>query len=177
MSGRIVKLEFRPDHAEEFERAWLMLADLYIHSGKYDLAQDLCKRCLTHNQSCGKAWEYLGLVMEKEQSYKDAADAYERAWQYESERSAAVVRTAFCLATSLPPSARACTTAAAPALRQQSHTEERQMSLTCSLACLRAGFQAGLQLPEGQAVRRCNRHLPSGARNRPDLPKDQKGHP
>ena len=38
----------------------------------------MCKRCLTHNQSCAKAWEYLGLVMEKEQSYADAADAYER---------------------------------------------------------------------------------------------------
>jgi tetratricopeptide (TPR) repeat protein len=50
----------------------------YCSSGKYDLAQDLCKRCLTHNQSCAKAWEYLGLVMEKEQSYADAADAYER---------------------------------------------------------------------------------------------------
>jgi hypothetical protein len=76
--------------AEEFERSWLMLADLYCSSGKYDLAQDLCKRCLTHNQSCAKAWEYLGLVMEKEQSYADAADAYERAWHFESERSASV---------------------------------------------------------------------------------------
>lgn len=90
MLKRIVKLEYRPDNAEEFERSWLMLADLYVHSGKYDLAQDLCKRCLTHNQSCGKAWEYLGLVMEKEQSYADAADAYEHAWKYESERSASV---------------------------------------------------------------------------------------
>ena len=76
--------------AEEFERSWLMLADLYCSSGKYDLAQELCKRCLTHNQSCAKAWEYLGLVMEKEQSYADAADAYERAWHFESERSASV---------------------------------------------------------------------------------------
>ena len=67
-----------------------MLADLYCSSGKYDLAQELCKRCLTHNQSCAKAWEYLGLVMEKEQSYADAADAYERAWHFESERSASV---------------------------------------------------------------------------------------
>merc|ERR1719261_973566 len=87
MLKRICKLDYRPEEAEEFERSSLMLADLYCSSGKYDLAQDLCKRCLTHNQSCAKAWEYLGLVMEKEQSYADAADAYERAWHFESESS------------------------------------------------------------------------------------------
>jgi hypothetical protein len=29
----------RPEYSDEFERSWLMLGDLYIHSGKYDLAQ------------------------------------------------------------------------------------------------------------------------------------------
>ena len=36
--------------AEEFERSWLLLADIYIQSGKHDLANDLLKRCLRYNQ-------------------------------------------------------------------------------------------------------------------------------
>src|SRR5689334_8184755 len=37
-----------------------------------------------------QAWEYLGSIMEREQSYKDAADHYEKAWRYENQSSAAV---------------------------------------------------------------------------------------
>ncbi len=37
-----------------------------------------------------QAWEYLGAIMEREQSYKDAADHYERAWRHEACSSAAV---------------------------------------------------------------------------------------
>ena len=33
-------------------------------------------------QSCCKAHEYMGYIMEKEQSYKDAAQNYESAWKY-----------------------------------------------------------------------------------------------
>ena len=33
-------------------------------------------------QSCCKAYEYSGFIMEKEQSYKDAAQNYENAWKY-----------------------------------------------------------------------------------------------
>lgn len=33
-------------------------------------------------QSCCKAYEYMGFIMEKEQSYKDAATNYELAWKY-----------------------------------------------------------------------------------------------
>ena len=67
-----------------------MLSELYVQSGKYDLVQGLCKRCIGNNKSCAKAWEYMGLVMEKEQSYADAADAYEKAFLFSSERSASV---------------------------------------------------------------------------------------
>jgi len=37
-------------------------------------------RCLC--QSCCKAYEYLGHIMEKEQSFKEAAFNYEQAWKY-----------------------------------------------------------------------------------------------
>lgn len=61
-----------------------------MQGGKYDLAQELCQKCLKHNKSCGKAYEYLGQIMEREQAYKDAADYYENAWKHENEASPAV---------------------------------------------------------------------------------------
>lgn len=75
---RIVKMSFNSDYWMEFVRAWLMLADIYISNGKFDHALELCKRALKYDQSCRRAWEYLGMIMEKEQSYKDAADYYEK---------------------------------------------------------------------------------------------------
>ena len=36
---------------------------------------------LNHNKSATKAYEYMGFIMEKESSYKDAANHYEAAWR------------------------------------------------------------------------------------------------
>jgi hypothetical protein len=66
----MVKIQYQNLYADEFEKSYVILADVYVQKGKYDLAQDLCKRCLQHNRSCAKAWELMGLIMEKEQSYK-----------------------------------------------------------------------------------------------------------
>eukprot|EP00043_Microstomoeca_roanoka_P026514 m.11852 g.11852 ORF g.11852 m.11852 type:complete len:1331 (-) comp6680_c0_seq1:160-4152(-) len=79
---RVTKLEWTSDDAQEFEDAWLLLAFIYINNGKYDLAQDLLKKILQHNKSCSKAWEYMGFIMEKEQSYANAAEFYENAWSF-----------------------------------------------------------------------------------------------
>ncbi|XP_053264599.1 tetratricopeptide repeat protein 21B isoform X3 [Podarcis raffonei] len=79
---RISKMNWNPVDAEEFEKSWLLLADIFIQSSKYDMASDLLKRCLRHNRSCCKAYEYMGYIMEKEQAYKDAAANYEMAWKY-----------------------------------------------------------------------------------------------
>ncbi|CAM9385472.1 unnamed protein product [Heterosigma akashiwo] len=87
---RIAKMPYSQDLADDFERSYLMLGDLYIQRGKFDLAQDLCKRCLSYNKSCGKAWEAMGLMMEKEQSYEDASECYEKAWKLHHEASATV---------------------------------------------------------------------------------------
>jgi len=87
---RVAKIPFAAELVDDFERGWLMLADVYINGGKYDLAEELCWRCLASNKSCAKAWEFLGVVKEREMSYKDAASHYEKAWQYENEASAAV---------------------------------------------------------------------------------------
>lgn len=47
---RIAKMNWNIADADEFEKSWLLLADIYIHSGKYDMAADLLKRCLNHNK-------------------------------------------------------------------------------------------------------------------------------
>ncbi|XP_061698597.1 tetratricopeptide repeat protein 21B-like isoform X2 [Syngnathoides biaculeatus] len=78
----IAKMTWNIVDADEFEKSWLLLANIYIHSGKYDLADDLLKRCLNHNKSCCKAYEYRGFIMEKEQAFRDAAFNYKLAWKY-----------------------------------------------------------------------------------------------
>ncbi|XP_066201690.1 tetratricopeptide repeat protein 21B isoform X1 [Saccopteryx leptura] len=87
---RIAKMNWNPIDAEDFERSWLLLADIYIQSAKYDMAEELLKRCLHHNRSCCKAYEYMGYVMEKEQAYTDAALNYEMAWIHGGQANPAV---------------------------------------------------------------------------------------
>lgn len=36
---QIQKIHYVADEADQYERAWLLLADIYIQSGKFDLAQ------------------------------------------------------------------------------------------------------------------------------------------
>lgn len=47
---RIAKTNWSIVDADEFEKSWLLLADIYVHSGKYDMATELLKRCLSHNK-------------------------------------------------------------------------------------------------------------------------------
>ncbi|XP_066572827.1 tetratricopeptide repeat protein 21B [Amia ocellicauda] len=87
---RLSKMEWTETNAEELEKGWLLLSDIYISAGKYDIATDLLKRCLLYNKSCCKAFEYLGFIMENEQSYKDAATYYELAWKYSNQMNPAI---------------------------------------------------------------------------------------
>lgn len=87
---RISKMPYDQEQADAFERCWLLLADIFVSAGKYDLAQDLCKRCLQYNRSCAKAWDVMGVIMEKEASYASAAEHYEQAWKYDCMASATV---------------------------------------------------------------------------------------
>ncbi|CAH2281962.1 tetratricopeptide repeat 21A [Pelobates cultripes] len=87
---RLSKFNWSLAEAEDLEKSWLLLSDIYIKSGKYDIATELLKRCLMYNKSCSKAYEYLGFIMEKEQSYKDAAQHYKDAWKYSSQSSPAI---------------------------------------------------------------------------------------
>ena len=47
------------------------------------MATDLLQKVLLYNKSCAEAHEYLGFIMEKENSYKDASEHYEMAWKFE----------------------------------------------------------------------------------------------
>ncbi|XP_054990356.1 tetratricopeptide repeat protein 21A [Sorex araneus] len=87
---RLAKAPWTPAEADDLEKSWLLLADIYCQSGKYDLSSELLRRCVQYNKSCWKAYEYMGLIMEKEQSYKDAAANYELAWKYSCCASPAI---------------------------------------------------------------------------------------
>lgn len=87
---RISKMDWTVELADEFESSWLLLADIHIQGGKFDLATELLKKAIAQNKSCAKAWEYMGYIMEKEASYKDAADHYESAWKLERESNPAM---------------------------------------------------------------------------------------
>jgi tetratricopeptide repeat protein 21B len=54
------------------------------------LATELCKKVLENNKSCGKAYEYLGYIMEKEAAYRDAAEQYAQAWKLQRESNPAI---------------------------------------------------------------------------------------
>jgi cell division FtsZ-interacting protein ZapD len=51
---RISKMQYNSEEAEEMEQSYLLLAQSYISQNKNDLAQELCRKCLTHNKSCAK---------------------------------------------------------------------------------------------------------------------------
>ncbi|KAJ3117392.1 Tetratricopeptide repeat protein 21B [Phlyctochytrium bullatum] len=87
---RVAKMEWVQEFESDFEKAWLLLADIHIQGGKYDLATELLKKVLAQNKSCAKAWEYLGFIMEKEASYKDAAENYENSWKLERESNPSI---------------------------------------------------------------------------------------
>ena len=90
LKKRVLSMPYNQDHAEEFEDCWLLLAEIYMQSQKYDLAQGLCNKCLEHNKSSAAALERLGVIMEKQAAYVDSADHYERAWYYQNEASASI---------------------------------------------------------------------------------------
>jgi tetratricopeptide repeat protein 21B len=54
------------------------------------MATELLRKVLQHNKSSTKAYEYMGYIMEKESSFKDAALHYEQAWKYSNKANPAV---------------------------------------------------------------------------------------
>ncbi|XP_053122295.1 tetratricopeptide repeat protein 21A isoform X2 [Hemicordylus capensis] len=87
---RLNKVNWSLTDAEELEKGWILLSDIYCTTGKYDLATALVKRCLQYNKSCSKAYECLGFIAEREKAYKDAAANYELAWKYSNHTNPAI---------------------------------------------------------------------------------------
>ena len=83
-------MEWSKAYGEDMEKCWILLADIYIQGGKYDLATELLKKVTAVNQSSSKAWEYLGFIMEKEQSYQDAAENYFKCWKLKRQSDPAI---------------------------------------------------------------------------------------
>ncbi|KYN05176.1 PREDICTED: tetratricopeptide repeat protein 21B-like [Cyphomyrmex costatus] len=78
---RVSKNVWTFEDAEYLERCWLLLADIYVQSSKYDLANELLKRVLQHNATCVRAHELSGYIAEKDQNYREAAARYNQAWK------------------------------------------------------------------------------------------------
>ncbi|KAG5885606.1 hypothetical protein JTB14_024787 [Gonioctena quinquepunctata] len=95
---RIVKSNWTFEDAEYLERCWLLLADYYIQSGKYDIAIELINKVTQHNKACARAYEYLGFIAEKEQHYKEAANNYEQTWKLGGKSNPSIgFKLAYCL--------------------------------------------------------------------------------
>lgn len=94
---RVSKNIWTYEDAEYLERCWLLLADIFTQSSKYDLANDLLKRVLQHNATCVRAHELSGYIAEKEQNYREAAAQYSQAWKYGGKFKLSVAyKLAYC---------------------------------------------------------------------------------
>lgn len=47
---RLVKAPWNIEDAEDLEKAWLLISDIYIQSNKYDMALETLKRVLMFNK-------------------------------------------------------------------------------------------------------------------------------
>lgn len=95
---RIVKSTWTFEDAEYLERCWLLLADYYVQSTKFDIATDLINKVIQHNKACTKAYEYLGFIAEKEQHYKEAANYFEQTWKFGGKSNPTIgFKLAYCL--------------------------------------------------------------------------------
>lgn len=82
---RVAKMNWTPEFGDDIEKSWLLLADVYIQSSKYDTAVELLKKVVTVNKCSAKAFEYLGFVKEKEANYSEASEHYMQAWRLQRE--------------------------------------------------------------------------------------------
>lgn len=48
---RLAKVVWSLAEAEDLEKSWLLLADIYCQGGKYDLASELLRRCVQYNKA------------------------------------------------------------------------------------------------------------------------------
>ena len=61
---RVAKHSWNFDDAEHLERCWLLLADIYIQGGKFDMASELLRKVLAHNKSSTKVTHKLHFLFQ-----------------------------------------------------------------------------------------------------------------
>lgn len=76
------KINWTREFAEEIEKSMILLADIYLQFKNQTQATECLKICIKYNKSCCKAYEYFGLICEKEQQYQEASSHYSNAWIY-----------------------------------------------------------------------------------------------
>lgn len=81
----ISKCGYNPRWGEECERGWINVADYLISITKLSLAEKECQKILKHNASSVKAYEYCGIIHERNEKFDDAATAYMEAWAITEE--------------------------------------------------------------------------------------------
>lgn len=77
---RIAKIPYQQEFGDEFLACYLNLAEIYMQRNKHDMAKELCERCLVFDKSCSKAWEYIGLMLEKEGDFDNAVICFSKCW-------------------------------------------------------------------------------------------------
>ncbi len=83
-------MEFQLENAHYFERAWLMMADYWISANNFQEAEKELRKVLKHNKSNVKAYEYMGLIKEKEKDHSMAAQHYQTAFKISNFKNAGV---------------------------------------------------------------------------------------
>jgi hypothetical protein len=64
MCTHVQKLPYNPEEGDEFEAAWLLLANIHLGAGKLELAKDVCDMTLSHNASSDRALSLKGACAE-----------------------------------------------------------------------------------------------------------------
>ncbi|XP_050545561.1 tetratricopeptide repeat protein 21B-like [Daktulosphaira vitifoliae] len=77
---RVAKSTWQFEEAEYLEKSWLLLAELYLQSGKIDISSELVKKVFIYNKSSVRGLEIFSSIAEKEQKFDDSVTYYERAW-------------------------------------------------------------------------------------------------
>lgn len=74
----------------DYERGYLLLGYMAMRGGNISKANESLKKAIEINMSQIKAYEYLGMIYEKENNYKEACNFFEKAWEFSSNNSAVI---------------------------------------------------------------------------------------
>lgn len=77
----LLRIPWKLEEAEYLEKCWLLLAGIYVGHSKWEAAQSLVEKVLTHNKSSVCAHILNGIVAEKMQMHQNAAKCFQSAWK------------------------------------------------------------------------------------------------